>query len=141
MITLPLTPDDDALIQKAIEVLMRNYRPFRHTVGCAVRCASGSIYLGINVAACGYGPCAEPVAIGAAFTAGEREIQTIVSVGRRDDGEFMVLSPCGNCRQLLMDYAPDCKVLFMDAGSIFKACARDLLPGSYISGFGEHRKQ
>jgi cytidine deaminase len=80
------------------------------TIGAAVLCASGACYLGVNIEACGYGPCAEPVAIGAASTAGEREIIKIAAVKKCGD-EYPVLSPCGNCRQLLFDYFPDATVI------------------------------
>ena len=132
----PLDPADHELIQAAAEVLRRNYHPVRHTVGAAVRCASGRVYTGINVEACGYGPCAEPIAIGAAFTAGERDIQAIVAVCQRGD-EYPVLSPCGNCRQLLVDYVPEAVVIFANDGAVLKAPARELLPGAYTSDFDE----
>ena len=49
-------------------------------MGAAVRCASGRVYTDVNLEACGYGPCAEPFAIGIAISCGEREIPSIVSV-------------------------------------------------------------
>jgi len=133
---LPLDPEDQRLIEAAREVLQRNYCPPRHTVGAAVLCASGHIYTGINVEACGYGPCAEPIAIGAAFTNGERDILAIVAVCRQDK-EYPVLSPCGNCRQLLIDYAPEAMVIFNDQGQVLKTQARNLLPGAYMSDFDD----
>lgn len=125
---------DQKLIEAAKEVLLKNYDPVRHTVGAAVICSTGNIYTGINIEACGYGPCAEPIAIGAAFTNGEREIIAITAVCKKDDG-FLVLSPCGNCRQLLMDYSPNAMVLFFYEGKVLKTQARNLLPGAYISDF------
>ena len=127
-------PDDARLIEAARETLGRAYRPGRHTVGAAVRGGSGRIYTGVNVEACGYGPCAEPIAIGAAFTNGEREIAAIVAVYRRKD-RYPVLSPCGNCRQLVFDYSPDATVIFDDGGKVMKAAARELLPVAYTSDF------
>jgi len=127
-----LTVEDDELIAAARDVLRRNYHKERHSVGAAVLCGSGRIYAGINVEACGYGPCAEPIAIGAAFSTGERKIRAIVAVcksGKR----YPVLSPCGNCRQLIFDYAPDALVIYSDRGKVRKATARDLLPGAYSS--------
>jgi len=129
-----LDNNDQKLIEAAKEVLLKNYDPVRHTVGAAVICSTGNIYTGINIEACGYGPCAEPIAIGAAFTNGEREIIAITAVCKKDDG-FLVLSPCGNCRQLLMDYSPNAMVLFSYEGKVFKTQARNLLPGAYISDF------
>ena len=131
-----LNADDERLIQAARGALRRNYCRPRHTVGAAVLCSSGRIYLGVNVEACGYGPCAEPIAIGAAFTNGERDIVAIVAVCKQGD-EYPVLSPCGNCRQLLVDYAPEAMVIFDDAGEVVKTKARNLLPGAFLSRFDD----
>lgn len=127
---------DQKLIEAAKEVIQKNYHPNRHSVGAAVLCSSGKIYTGINIEACGYGPCAEPIAIGAAFTGGEREILAIVAVCK-DGDEYEVISPCGNCRQLLMDYAPEAMIIFRHDAKVLKTQARNLLPGAYISGFNK----
>lgn len=131
---VPIDADDAALIEAARETLRKRYRPARHTVAAAVRCASGRIYAGINVEACGYGPCAEPIAIGAAFTQGDWDLRTIVAVCRRTE-DMPVLSPCGNCRQLILDYAPEAMVIFSQGGQVRKTQARNLLPGCYVSNF------
>jgi len=132
----PLDAEDQELVDAARETLRRCHRPGRHTVAAAVRAGSGRIYMGINVEACGYGPCAEPIAIGAAFTAGEIEILSIVAVRKRGDG-YPVLSPCGNCRQLIVDYSPDAMVIFDNDGKVLKARAVELLPGAYTSDFDD----
>ena len=129
-------PQVRALVAAARDVLRRNYDPRRHVVGAAVLAASGKIYVGVNVEACGYGPCAEPIAIGAAISAGERRFLAIVAVMKHGRA-FPVLSPCGNCRQLVYDYAPNAIVVFADGGKAHLARAADLLPGAYRSGFGK----
>jgi cytidine deaminase len=118
------------LIDATIEVLRRNAHPVRHSVGAAVLCASGKIYTGINVESSGHGVCAELIALGAALSEGERKILVVVAVCNRGD-EFMVLSPCGNCRQMLLDYAPEAEVLYTDSDGPNKTIARNLLPGAY----------
>ncbi len=135
MALIELNQDDQKLIDAAREVIERNYLPGKHSVGAAVLAGSGRVYVGINVEACGYGPCAEPIAIGAAFSNGERYIRAIVAVAKSADG-YKVLSPCGNCRQLLVDYSPDAAVIVADGDSVGKAAARDLLPAAYLSRFG-----
>ena len=125
---------DMKLIDAAREALKRAYLPGRHTVGAAVQCPSGKVYVGVNVEACGYGPCAEPIAIGAAFTAGERKIAKIVAVKKIGE-HYPVLSPCGNCRQLVFDYSPEAIVIFDTDGKVVKTEARNLLPGAYQSNF------
>ena len=136
MKTRRITPQDRELIAAASAVLRRCYRKGRHTVGSAVRCPSGKVYTGVNVEACGYGPCAEPVAIGAAFSQGEKSISAVVAVkmkGRR----VVVLSPCGNCRQLVFDYSPQAMVLYSLNGRLHKATVAELLPGAYRTKFDE----
>ena len=120
------------LIDAATAVLRENYHAVRHSVGAAVLCASGRIYTGVNVESSGYGVCAEPVALGAALTNGERSILAAVAVCKRDGG-YAVLSPCGNCRQLLLDYAPEADVIYMEAGALASAKVKTLLPGAYVA--------
>jgi cytidine deaminase len=127
-----LTANDRALIEAARKVLKRCYRDVRHTVGAAVRCSSGRVYAGVNVAACGYGPCAEAVAIGMAVSNAETQIEAIVAVHKGG-----VISPCGNCRQMILDYAPDATVIYSDNGEVRKTAARNLLPGAYYCDFNE----
>lgn len=69
------------------------------------------------------------MALGAAITGGERNFVTIVAV-RGEDGEE-IISPCGNCRQNLCDYAPQCEVIVRANGEAVKIRARDLLPFAY----------
>jgi len=130
METKAIEARDQELIQAAVDVIRRNYDADRHQVGAAVRCASGQIYVGVNVESCGYGPCAEPVAIGAAISAGERQIVGIVAVWGGDE-RYPLLSPCGNCRQMLVDYAPDAMVILEQDGRPVKAQANSLLPLAY----------
>lgn len=121
---------DRNLIDAASEVLERNYFYPRHTVGSAVLCSSGKTYTGINIETVGYGPCAEVIAIGRAISDGERQMERIVTVGS-PAVPLKIISPCGNCRQLLVDYAPDCWVIVPHGREIMKIKAVELLPDAY----------
>ena len=133
---MPLNAEE--LVAAAESALQRAFRPEQHTVGCAVQAGSGKIYAGVNIKACGYGPCAEPIALGAAFTAGEHVITGIVAVRRKERGEgFRIVSPCGNCRQLLVDYAPHAWVIYIEGHEVKHARATDLLPGYYRTRWNE----
>ncbi len=126
---------DKELINRAKEVIFKNFREGRHTVGSAVLCGSGKTYVGINIESCGFGPCAEQVALGCAFSNGETEAVRIVAVAKRDEGAIL-LAPCGNCRQMLIDYSPNAQVIVPDEqGYPVKARISDLLPLSYLSSF------
>ena len=125
-----LTDKDDELIREAQKAIHLNYdeENENHTVGAAVRCKSGKIYTGVNVYSL-HGACAEQVAIGTAITHGERDFETVVAV-RGKDGEE-IIPPCGNCRQILCDYMPECEVIISAGGENRKIKAKELLPFSY----------
>ena len=127
---LEIDDTDRALIAAASRVLEENYCDPRHTVGAAVRCKSGRTYAAVNVESCGYGPCAEPIAIGCAISNKERSLERLVAVGGRQE-PHNIMSPCGNCRQLLLEYAPECMVIISHNERPVKVRAKDLLPDSY----------
>ncbi len=124
-----LDEKDFEQIAKAKEAIARNYdgERFLHTVGAAVRTKEGKAYVGVNVYSV-HGACAELIALGAAITAGERDFDAIVAVNG-EGGE--VMPPCGNCRQILSDYAPDCWVIIQGEGKLRKVPAKSLIPYSY----------
>ena len=124
----PLTEQDKELIKIALEVLANNFDDgvYHHTVGCALLCKNGNVYKGVNCDGL-HGSCADYITMGIAISNGEREFDTIVAV--HDKQRNYVISPCGNCRQMLFEYCPDIKVIINDEhGNLFKVKARDLLP-------------
>lgn len=126
-----LSEKDRELIEIALEVLRENFDDgvYRHTVGCAVLCKNGKIYKGVNCDGI-HGSCAEYITIGAAISAGERDFDTIVAA--HDKAPNGVISPCGNCRQMLFEYCPDIKVIVNDENeNLIKVKAMDLLPFSW----------
>ena len=124
----PITEKDMELIEIALQILKSNFDDgiYNHTVGCALLCKNGNIYKGVNCDGI-HGSCAEYITIGIAISNGEREFDTIVAV--HDKQDKYVISPCGNCRQMLFEYCPDIKVILNDGnGNLIKVKARDLLP-------------
>ncbi|MBR3848099.1 MAG: cytidine deaminase [Oscillospiraceae bacterium] len=124
----PITEKDKELIEIALQVLRANFDDgiYNHTVGCAVLCKSGNIYKGINCDGI-HGSCAEYITIGIAISSGEHDFDTIVAVNEKYVNS--VIPPCGNCRQMLLEYCPDIKVILNDEnGSLIKVKARELLP-------------
>ena len=124
----PITEKDTELIEIALQVLKSNFDDgiYNHTVGCALLCKNGNIYKGVNCDGI-HGSCAEYITMGIAISNGEREFDTIVAV--HDKQDKYVISPCGNCRQMLFEYCPDIKVILNDGnGNLIKVKARDLLP-------------
>ena len=123
-----LTQADYKLIEQGLQVLTKNFDDgvYNHTVGCALRCKNGKVYTGVNCDGI-HGACAEYVTIGMAISNGEREFDTIVATHEKHLNG--VLPPCGNCRQMLVEYCPNIKVIVNDEqGNLIKVQAKDLLP-------------
>lgn len=117
--------EERALLALATEVLRRHYRPHRHTVACALVAGSGKVYTGVCMDGL-HSPCAETIAFGCAKMAGETTILRIVAVNREG-----VIPPCGNCRQMLIDYAPRAEVLVKGGRPGVKLSAEELLPYAF----------
>ena len=102
-----------------------------HTVAAAVMDTRGNIHSGVNVHHFTGGPCAELVAIGNAAAAGAGPLVTIAAAG--DDGRGL-MSPCGRCRQVILDLHPDALVAIPGANQadgVDIAAISALLPCSY----------
>ncbi len=123
-----ITEADRELIRVALNTLEKNFDDgvYNHTVGSAVRTKSGRVYSGVNCDGI-HGSCAEYITIGTAISAGERDFDTIVAVNEK--AVNCLVAPCGNCRQMLVQYAPGIKVILNDDdGHIVKVSICDLLP-------------
>lgn len=93
---------------RAREARANAHAPYSgHPVGAAIRAASGKIYGGCNVenAALPSSQCAEAGAVAAMVAAGETQIAAVAIIG---PDEMSPCLPCGNCRQILTEFAgPD----------------------------------
>ena len=128
MIFYDLTEKDKELIQIALSKIGSNFddKKYHHTVGAAVKCKNGNIYSGVNCDGI-HGSCAEYITMGTAISMGEREFDTIVAVHK--DFPNQVIAPCGNCRQMLIEYCPDIKVILNDDdNNLVKVGIKDLIP-------------
>jgi cytidine deaminase len=107
--------------------------PFsKFQVGAALLASDGTIVRGANVESASYGLtcCAERVALFKALTEGKRGFQAIAVAAAWPKGAM----PCGACRQLLAEYAPDAKVWVVDANrpkAVREFTVRELLPESF----------
>jgi cytidine deaminase len=133
----PLEIADEELVQAARGVLLRHYRPFWHTVAAALRGRDGRIWTGVHLGATvgRLQVCAEAVALGRAVLEGDGSIATAVAVRHpkpeEDDREIAVVSPCGACREMITDYAPDALVIVPGPLGPVKLPIRALLPLPY----------
>lgn len=120
---------DDDLLESA-RVAARNARATysEFPVGAAVEASDGTVYPGCNIESASYGltVCAERVAMFSAIAAGARPLRLAVTCLRGDPTEATTLTPCGACRQVMLDQmGPDAEVLIDHVGRFTVA---DLLP-------------
>ena len=133
----PLDAADEELVAAAAQVLLAHYRPFWHTVGAAIRGQDGRIWTGIHLGATvgRLQVCAEPIAFGRALIEGDGTIATAVAVRHPKDDEderaVAVVSPCGACREMIVDYAPAAWVIVPGAGGLRRLPIAALLPWPY----------
>jgi cytidine deaminase len=120
-----------SLVEAAIAASQMAYAPYsNYAVGAALQAQNGTIYTGCNVENASYpvSICAERTALVKAVSEGQRAFTTIAVVTRNGG------SPCGICRQMLYEFAPDLRVIIANqAGDVLQdICLSDLLP----YGFG-----
>ena len=95
------------LIDRAIEGMSYAYTPYSgFRVGAALLTESGEIYTGCNIENAAYTPtnCAERTAFFKAVSEEERHFTAICIVGGKDGKLADYTSPCGVCRQVMMEF-------------------------------------
>jgi len=126
--------DKKQLVREAARARERAVAPYsKFKVGAALLTNDGEIISGANVESASYGLtcCAERVALFKALTGGKRNFTAVAVVARAPGGPM----PCGACRQLLAEYAPQAKVWVADSralGKIREFTVRGLLPSAFV---------
>ena len=123
------------LIRAAAQARERAVAPYSNfKVGAALLTKSGEIIGGANVESASYSLtcCAERVALFSALTSGKKNFVAVAVVARAPGGPM----PCGACRQLLAEYAPNAKVFVADSrrlAAIREFTVKKLLPAAFVS--------
>ena len=119
-----MTPE--VLIQHAITAQKRAMAPYsNYSVGAAILTETNSVILGCNVESKAYPTtlCAERVAIFSAISQGYNKFTALALI--TNDGAF----PCGSCRQIIHEYAPDIPIYIADkSGDYITKNSSELLP-------------
>lgn len=115
----------------ALEAFGNAYAPYSgFHVGVALRAANGRIVPGANVENASYGlsRCGEQSAVQALATAGLRSFDEAVIV---TDAPTPA-SPCGACRQILMEFAPAARLFLVNLdGQVRETTVEALLPMAF----------
>jgi cytidine deaminase len=107
-------PEFSQLITAAMDARQQSIAPYsKFQVGAALLTADGEIIRGANVESASYGLscCAERVALFKALTDGHENF-TAIAIASPGGA-----APCGACRQLLAEYAPQAVVILIDSNS------------------------
>jgi cytidine deaminase len=98
-------------------------------VGAALLSEKGDVFTGCNVESSSYGLtiCAERVALTKALSEGVTNFISIAIFA----GEEEATPPCGACRQLLYDYAPNLEIILKNKKSIEVHSIKNLLPKAF----------
>ena len=119
---------DRELMDRAREAAQNAYAPYsQFPVGAAIECSDGTVFTGCNIENAAYGCtiCAERTAIFKAVSEGHRDFVRIVIAGKSED--YCV--PCGSCRQVMMEFAPEMEVICLNGQGQAKSFRlRELLP-------------
>ena len=117
-----------SIADKAMENAYAPYSEFK--VGAALLCKDGTVFTGCNIENATYGAtnCAERTAIFKAVSEGQRDFEAIAIVSSGGGETF----PCGICRQVMAEFAPEIKVILRDeAGDEHVYPLMELLPKSF----------
>ncbi|MBN1770694.1 MAG: cytidine deaminase [Deltaproteobacteria bacterium] len=122
------------LVAAARRARARAYAPYsRFQVGAALLTDDGTVFVGANVENSSFGLtiCAERAAVVSAVANGYRRFRALALVAGRGEPA----SPCGACRQVLHEFAPDLPIRLVSADGR----TRDVRLGELLPlGFG-HR--
>jgi cytidine deaminase len=116
---------DRELYERAANAAGSAYAPYSNfNVGAAVLLRSGEVVTGVNVENASYplGMCAERCALARAVAEGARpgDVEALA----------VTASPCGGCRQWLLEFGIE-RIAFMHDGELRVRAPADLLPDSF----------
>ncbi len=116
---------DRELLDEAVSAAAKAYAPYsRFHVGAALLLRDGRVVTGVNVESASYplGICAERGALARAVTEGVKpgDVEALA----------VTASPCGGCRQWLLEFEID-RVVFLQGDDVLTRRPDELLPDSF----------
>ncbi|PKL43420.1 MAG: cytidine deaminase [Candidatus Riflebacteria bacterium HGW-Riflebacteria-1] len=114
------------LIETAKKLISQRFKENRHHFAAAVKSKDGKIFTGLQLKAsiAGAEICAEAVALANAAEEGVTDIEALVVVNRIGE----VISPCGKCRELFLDYCPKAEIIVPGVAGAKIVTPFELLP-------------
>ncbi|MFN8343452.1 MAG: hypothetical protein U0X91_00515 [Spirosomataceae bacterium] len=122
---------DVHLVEMATEHIERNFKPNQHHAASIIKTQTGLIYKALHLDIRGFDICGEAVALSAMMADDKcSEIDTVVTV-LKQGMITKVINPCGNCRQMILQYSPNAFVIVENSGELSRIPIKDLLPYPY----------
>jgi len=118
------------LYEEARAASANAHAPYSHlAVGAALRLSDGAVVTGVNVENGSYGltVCAERSAVFTAVGAGGRAFEAIAVYA-----DAAAAPPCGACRQVLAEFAPELRVIFRRDDEVVARPLSELLPDRFV---------
>jgi cytidine deaminase len=114
------------LIETAKKLIALRFKENRHHFAAALKSKCGKIFTGLQLktSIAGVEICAEASALAAAAEEGVTEIEALVVVNRIGD----IISPCGKCRELFLDYCPKAEIIVPGVAGAKIMSPAELLP-------------
>lgn len=104
-----LISTDKKLLKEAERIMKKSYSPYSNfSVGAALLGDKNKIVSGANIENCAYGStiCAEASALVKARSEGIKKIERIAIIAKNNNKNIKLpVSPCGNCRQIILEFA------------------------------------
>ena len=120
--------DDEHMLTLAREAMKHSYSPYsQFPVGAALHSTDGRYFLGCNIENASFGltNCAERTAVFKAVSEGARSFDVIAIAAK---GKAW---PCGACRQVLNEFAPDIRIIVTWDNHVEEKNLSELLPESF----------
>ncbi|NOX63093.1 MAG: cytidine deaminase [Chloroflexi bacterium] len=121
--------DEKLLLAAAFAARKRAYAPYsNYHVGAALLTEEGKVFQGCNIENAAYSVslCAERVAIFKAASEGHRRFRALAVVTENGG------APCGPCRQVMREFAPDLVILIADVeGRVRRTTLAELFPDAF----------
>ena len=133
--------DDCTLMEMAKKASEKSYSPYsKFEVGAALLTKDGDVITGCNIENVSYGltMCAERIALFKAVSQGKKkgDFIKIAVAGKPHTGDWKFCSPCGACRQVILEFSGEepIQVVYMDSNGGIKSVSIDeLLPDAFTS--------
>lgn len=128
---------DADLMSAACAAREMSYSPYSgFSVGAALLCSDGTVYIGCNIENAAYTPtvCAERTAFFKAVSDGKLRFAAIAVTGGRRGETASFCPPCGVCRQVMSEFClPDFRILLGTREAIRIVSLAEILPFSFTN--------